>query len=405
MVPRTAIRGLRKGPVVRVIHVITRLILGGAQENTLLSVEGLMRLGGFEVTLVTGPPEGPEGQLIDRALAGGVDLVMMKDLVRPVAPVRDAVALARLVRLFQRERPAVVHTHSAKAGILGRAAARIAAVPHIVHTIHGLPFHPSQSRPVYLAYVWLERIAARWCDRIVSVAEAMTAQALAHGIGRPAQFVTIYSGMGTEAFLHADAERAATRRGFGIAPDDVVVGKIARLFELKGHEFILSAMQRVLAAVPNARLLLVGDGILRGPLEAEARRLGIAERVTFAGLVAPERIPAMIGAMDIAVHCSLREGLARVLPQALIAGRPIISYDVDGAREVVLDGVTGRLLPVRAVDELAEAIVALARDGDLRARLGAEGRRRCLDPFRTETMVRRLADLYRDLAERRRGRV
>jgi len=390
---------------VRVIHVITRLILGGAQENTLLSVEGLMGLGGFEVTLVTGPPEGPEGQLIDRALAGGVDLVMMEELVRPVAPVRDAVALGRLVRLFQRERPAVVHTHSAKAGILGRLAARAAGVPHIVHTIHGLPFHPSQSRPVYVAYVWLERITARWCDRIVSVADAMTAQALAHGIGRPAQFVTIYSGMDTEAFLHADAERAATRRALGVAPDDLVVGTIARLFELKGHEFLLPAMQRVLAAVPNARLLLVRDGILRGSLEAEARRLGIAERVTFAGLVAPERIPAMIGAMDLVVHCSLREGLARVLPQALIAGRPVISYDVDGAREVVLDGVTGRLLPVGVVDELAEAIVALARDPDLRERMGAAGRRRCLDPFRTETMVRRLADLYRDLAERRRGRI
>jgi len=233
----------------------------------------------------------------------------------------------------------------------------------------------------------------------------MTAQALAHGIGRPAQFVTIYSGMDTEAFLHADAERAATRRALGVAPDDLVVGTIARLFELKGHEFLLPAMQRVLAAVPNARLLLVGDGILRGSLEAEARRLGIAERVTFAGLVAPERIPAMIGAMDLVVHCSLREGLARVLPQALIAGRPVISYDVDGAREVVLDGVTGRLLPVGVVDELAEAIVALARDPDLRERMGAAGRRRCLDPFRTETMVRRLADLYRDLAERRRGRI
>lgn len=381
----------------RVVHIITRLILGGAQENTLSTVEGLMAAGGFEVSLVTGPPEGPEGQLVDRALAHGVDLVMMDELVRPVSPRRDAVALAELVAYLRRERPTIVHTHSAKAGILGRIAARVVGVPIIVHTIHGLPFHPTQSRWVYGTYVWMERLTARWCAKIISVADAMTAQALAAGIGRPEQFVTIRSGMDVDAFVRAGERRAAVRAELGIGADEFVIGKVARLFELKGHEYLLAAMPEVAAAVPEARLLLVGDGLLRGTLEVEARRLGVAERVTFAGLVPPERIPDLIGAMDVAVHCSLREGLARVLPQALIAGRPVISYDVDGAREVVLDGVTGRLLPPGEVVGLAEAIIELARDPALGRRMGEEGRRRFLDEFRTATMVGRITDLYRRL--------
>jgi len=382
----------------RVVHVITRLILGGAQENTLLTVEGLMRMGGFEVSLVTGPPEGPEGDLIDRARANGVDLVMMDELVRPIRPVTDFKALRRLKRYLKQERPAVVHTHSSKAGILGRRAALKAGVPTIIHTIHGLPFHPSQSRLTYRTYVRLERMAARWSTRIISVADVMTANALAEGIGRPEQFVTIRSGMDADAFLRADDLREATRAELGIAPGDVVIGKIARLFELKGHEYLLPAFRQVLADAPEALLLLVGDGLLREDLEAETRRLGIADRVIFTGLVPPDRIPALIGAMDLVVHCSLREGLARVLPQALIAGRPAISYDVDGAREVVIDGETGRLLPAKSIDGLAEAMRDLVRNPDLRKRMGAEGQRRCCNEFRAETMVERIADLYRDVA-------
>ena len=184
------------------------------------------------------------------------------------------------------------------------------------------------------------------------------------------------------------------RTELGYRPEDVVVGKIARLFELKGHEYLLQAAPAIVAAQPNVKFLLVGDGVLRRQLEAHVAALGLSDRFRFLGLVAPEQIPELIAAMDMVVHVSLREGLARALVQALIVGRPVIGYDIDGAREVVIDGETGYLLPPQSIEPLATAIERLAADPALRDRLGAEGRRRFTDRFRCERMVDDLHDLY-----------
>jgi glycosyltransferase involved in cell wall biosynthesis len=195
--------------------------------------------------------------------------------------------------------------------------------------------------------------------------------------------------------LHsADGERRRVRCELGFRDDQIVVGKVARLFHLKGHEYLLRAAPVIVAARPNVRFLFVGDGVLRKRLEAEIARVGLSDHFLFLGLAPPEQIPELLAAMDIVVHTSLREGLARVLPQSLIVGRPVISYDVDGAREVVLDGQTGLLLPPRSIEPLAAAILRLAADPPLRARMGAEGRRLFTDAFRQERMVDELRQLY-----------
>ena len=385
---------------IRVVHVITRLILGGAQENTLLTVEGLQRMPEYEVTLVSGPALGPEGELVERARRNKVNLILIPQMQRAIHPVRDAVTLAKLVRLYRRLNPHIVHTHSSKAGILGRAAARIAGVPIIIHTIHGLPFHPYESGLNNRLYRRLERWAARWSDKIITVADAMRDQAVAAGVAGPEKFVTIHSGMEVETFLDADRHREATRRALGIANDEIVIGKIARLFELKGHEYIIAAAPRILRDFPKVRFLFVGDGILRAKLQEQAAQAGVADRILFAGLVDPSRIPAMLGAMDLVVHASLREGLARVLPQALLAARPVVSYDIDGAREVVLDGVTGGLVRPQAVDELAEAVLKMLRDPARARAMAMKGRELFTAQFRAETMVKRTSDLYQDLLQR-----
>ena len=384
---------------IRVVHVITRLILGGAQENTLLTVEGLDRMPEYEVTLISGPALGPEGELVERARRNKVNLLIVPQMQRAIHPVRDAVTLFKLVRLYRRLNPHIVHTHSSKAGILGRAAARFAGVPIILHTIHGLPFHPYESGLNNLLYRKLERRAARWSQKIITVADAMRDQAVAAGVAAPDKFVTIYSGMEVDTFLAADTHgaRGATRRALGIADDEVVIGKIARLFELKGHEYVIAAAPRILREFPRARFLFVGDGILRQRLQEQAERLGVADRILFAGLVDPSRIPEMLGAMDLVVHASLREGLARVLPQALLAGRPVVSYDIDGAREVVLDGVTGYLVRPQAVDELADAVLKMLRDPAKARAMATKGREMFADQFRAETMVRRISALYQEL--------
>ncbi|NOZ21158.1 MAG: glycosyltransferase family 4 protein [Planctomycetes bacterium] len=384
----------------RVVHIITRLIIGGAQENTLLTVEGLQRMPGYDVVLITGPALGPEGELVERARRNGVHLDIIDEMRREIHPIRDSIALAKLVRRLKEYRPHVVHTHSSKAGILGRLAAHILRVPVILHTIHGLPFHPYESRWRNRLFIALERLAARWSDRIVTVADAMIGKCLAARVAHRSKFVTIYSGMEVERFLRSGTFRQRVRKELGFRARDVVIGKIARLFELKGHDFVLDAAPEIMARHPNIRLLFVGDGLWRGRLEKKARRLGIAERVTFCGLVDPSRIPAMISAMDIVVHASLREGLARVLPQAFLCGKPVVSFDVDGAREVVIGGETGWLVPAECTAALREALLAAVENRGQARKLARKGRAICKERFPAEIMVQRIAQLYQELLNR-----
>jgi len=377
----------------KVVHIITRMILGGAQENTLLTVEDQHHLWHDEVTLVTGPAIGPEGSLLERAHARELDVRVVPELRRQIHPLRDWRSYRRLVALLREIKPQIVHTHSSKAGILGRAAAHRLDIP-VVHTIHGSPFHPFQHRMVYEVYRRAEQWAARRCDLLISVCDAMTDQYVAAGIATREKFVTVYSGMEVEPFVNPPRLREAVRRELGFGPEQIVVGKVARLFELKGHEYVIAAARQVVAGNDQVRFLFVGNGLLRDRLETEISRAGLARHFVFTGLVPPERVPELIAAMDIVVHASLREGLARVLPQALIAGKPVISYDIDGAREVVLPGETGFLLPPRSVVGLADAILQLAGDSELRERFGKTGRAKFMDQFRHETMTNRLREIY-----------
>lgn len=378
----------------RIAHLITRLILGGAQENTLLSCEDLLRIHGDNVLLLTGPPLGPEGSLMKRAERNRVPLEILPALRREIHPLRDLKSYYQIKRAIERFGPEVVHTHSGKAGFLGRLAAHNLRIPAIVHTVHGAPFHPYQGRGARAVFRTCERYAARRCDALVSVADAMTDLLVDAGVAKREKFTTIYSGMEVEPFLRANEHRRATRDELGYRDEDVVVGKIARLFRLKGHEYVVRAARQVVAAQPNVRFLFVGDGILSEHIRAQIARANLDAYFQFTGLVSPERIPALIGAMDIVVHASLREGLARALPQALIAGKPVISYDVDGAREVVISGETGLLVAPASVDELAAGICRLAADRTLREKLGGQGRDRFTDQFRHEHMSRQLRALY-----------
>lgn len=381
---------------VRVLHVITRMILGGAQENTLLSVEGLDRMDRYEVTLATGRTRGPEGDLLARARES-TRLVVIPELRRNVNPVLDLVALWRLHRLIRHGRYDVVHTHSSKAGVLGRAAAWLAGAPVVVHTLHGRSFHAYQPRAVNRLWRAAERLVARVTDHFISVSEVVADATVAAGVAPAERFTTIRSGMELEWFLDARADSEATRRELGLAPDAPVVVKVARLFSLKGHRELLDAWPAVVARHPDARLLLVGDGVLRAPLRDHARALGVLDTIVFAGLVARERIPAMLSASDVLVHTSLREGLARVLPQALAMGKPCVSLALDGAPEVVVDGETGLLVEPGDPAALAGAISRLLDDPQLRERMGAAGRRLVDPAFRAETMVEGIAAVYERL--------
>ncbi|GAB4137100.1 MAG: glycosyltransferase family 4 protein [Planctomycetaceae bacterium] len=382
----------------KVAHIITRLIVGGAQENTLLTVEGQHRDYRDDVTLITGPGVGPEGSLIPRAESAGLKLRIVPEMGRSLHPWRDWKSYHTLIRLLRELQPDIVHTHSSKAGILGRAAAAKLKIP-AVHTIHGAAFHVGQNPLASWVYRKAERWAAKRCEKLVGVCDAMTEQYVRANIAPRDKFTTVYSGMETEPFLNPPRDPQVVRAELGFQKDDIVIGKIARLFHLKGHCYLIEAAKSVAAQCPRAKFLFVGDGILREQFTAEIKQAGLADRFVFTGLVPPEKVSEFIHAMDIVVHTSIWEGLARVLPQGLMAGKPVVSYDIDGAREVVIPGETGFLLPAESITELADALVELANDADLRTRLGTTGRERFTEQFRAETMVRQLREIYREVLE------
>jgi glycosyltransferase involved in cell wall biosynthesis len=204
-----------------------------------------------------------------------------------------------------------------------------------------------------------------------------------------------------EPFLHPPRDPVAVRAEFGIGPEHIVIGKVARLFPLKGHEFLIAAARAVVEQVPHARFLLVGDGILRETFVEAIAAQGLQDHFVFAGLVPPEQVAELIHAMDIVVHTSVWEGLARVLPQGLMAGKPVISFDIDGAKEVVVPEETGCLVPMRDVPQLTRAMIDLATDPERRHRFGQVGRARFTEQFRHQTMTRRIREVYAAVLQRR----
>lgn len=373
------------------------MIVGGAQENTLFNCRDLIELHGDDVLLITGPSLGPEGALLQQGRGGGrteVPIHEIPSLCRAIHLWKDWESYSAIKRVLREYQPDVVHTHSAKAGILGRLAAWSIKVPAIVHTVHGAPFYPFQPWLTRTFYRGCEKYAAGHCHALISVADAMTDQLVAAGVAPQEKFTTISSGMDVEPFLHANENRERVRAELGFTDGDIIVGKIARLFELKGHDDVVAAAKTVVAANPRVKFLFIGDGILRSQLEAQIAAANLQRHFVFTGLVPPSTIPQYVGAMDLLVHASLREGLARALPQALIAGKPVVSYDIDGAREVTLPERTGFLIPPRDVSALAQAIITLAGNPEQRMRMGQEGQRLFADQFRHQTMTRKIRELY-----------
>jgi len=381
----------------RVTHIITRLVIGGAQEGTVATVLGLRGKPGVAVDLISGPTAGPEGSLEPELEKFPGLLTVVPELVRPVHPLKDWLALRRLTEILRQRRPDLVHTHSGKAGILGRLAARRAGVPLVLHTVHGPSFGNFQNAAANFIFRAAERRAARATTHFVVVADAMKTQYLAAGIGQPEQYTKIFSGFMLEPFLRASND-GAVRAQFGLQPGDFVVGKIARLFKLKGHDDLFAVAPDLIRQCPQIKFLLVGDGEWRGRFEKMARSSSLEKHFVFTGLVPPAGVPRCVGVMDALVHLSWREGLPRALPQALAAGKPVVAYDCDGAREVCFDGENGFLVKPGDLNGLKSRLVQLAGDAALCEELGRRGRQFVGENFAVEKMVDAIYNLYLKLA-------
>jgi glycosyltransferase involved in cell wall biosynthesis len=376
---------------IRVLLIVTRLEVGGAQRVVLHTAAHLDRAH-FVVGLAWGP-----GELLDPEAEAIPDLerTPVADLVRTPSPLRDRRAVADLRRAIRRFRPDVVHTHSSKAGILGRLAARLEGVPTVVHTVHGFGFTPLQPLPLRAAFFLAERLAARWTDHMVAVSERNLQRGAELGLLDPERASVIRAGVALARFRNPQGAAAARAR-LEVTADALLVTQIGNFKPQKAPLDFVRLAAEVARRVPAARFVMLGEGPLRGAAEALARRLGVAERMVFPGWW--DDVPAILAASRVSVLTSRHEGLPCAVVESLAAGVPVVATAVDGTVEVVRDGGNGFLVDPGDIATLAARVEDLLVDDILHARVAAAAPAG-LEEFDIDRMVRRHEELYRWLRQ------
>ncbi len=378
----------------KVLHIITRLIVGGAQENTMFTMEGLLSRG-WDAHLLSGPTAGPEGEIVGRIRERNIPLTIEPSLIRNLSPKKDVLAFFRLYSFFRAGRYSIVHTHSSKAGIIGRWAAYFARVPNIIHTVHGLPYHFFQPFYIRYFYVLAEFLTSLITHKILYVSGNNMQSCLIRGIGRKRDSHIVRSGLNIDDFLNAIGKGAEIRRKFGCGDDDMIFATVARLFHLKGHKYILQAAPEIIRKHPGVKFMFIGDGILRERFERIAREEGISENIIFTGLIPPEEIPIYLDSCDGIIHPSLREGLPRVVPQAFLLEKPVVVFDVDGASEVVIPNITGFLIPPGDMINLKKSLNYVINNTEGAKKMALSGKKLILREFTIDKMVGDIEDIYK----------
>jgi glycosyltransferase involved in cell wall biosynthesis len=376
---------------ISVLHPITRLIVGGAQENTMYTA-ALLNPHRFQTQILSGPQTGSEGSLIEEVRARGVPLTILPDLVREINPWRDLRALWKLYWFIRTRSFAIVHTHSSKAGVIGRIAARLAGVPIIVHTVHGWSFHDHMSPLRRAVFIALERLAASFTHKLIVVTRQDIEKGLQVGIGEPQQYHLIRSAIPLGEFDPAPIDRAAVRAELALPAEAPVLGNVGRFSAQKNPLDWVRVAGQVAQAIPTCRFVLVGDGPLRPQVEAALAEEGIADRTVLTGL--RRDVPRMLAAMDVFLLTSLWEGLPRVIPQAMAMRLPVVANRADGTVEAIAHGETGFLCDPGDLGSMAAHCLALLQDSDRRLAMGRRGREWVAREFDVREMVAQIAELY-----------
>ncbi|HQJ30332.1 MAG TPA: glycosyltransferase family 4 protein [Syntrophales bacterium] len=392
---------------VRVVHVITRFDKGGSAENTFLTVTGLDPAR-YETYLLAGSDGQDTAAAVStpsaesaaaeenmaRVQAAGVKTFIVPELVRPVAPLRDLRAFLRIRGLIRRLAPQIVHTHTSKAGIIGRLAAFSAGVPVVVHTPHGHVFWGYFGAVASRFFITLEKSASRLTDRLIMLTGQEKADHLRYRIAPPDKFVVIHSGVCLEPFLQITIADRRPDSDPAFPPDSFVIGTIGRLTAIKGQSYLLEAAAGLLREIPELICIIVGEGELRRELAARAASLGMGERAFFPGW--RRDVPSYMAALDLFVMPSLNEGMGRVVVEAMAAGRAVIASDVGGLRDLVVHGENGLLVPPGNAAALAAAIRTLYRDPKRRRIMGQNGRMKA-PAFSAAAMIKKIDELYMNL--------
>ncbi len=378
-------------PPIRVARVIARLNIGGPSQHTVLLTAGLDR-SRFTTTLITGVVGAAEGDFTPEARRRGVDPIVIPQLGRAIRPARDLASLSELVRLFRRLRPDIVHTHTAKAGALGRVAAWAARVPVRIHTFHGHVLNGYFSPGVTRGVVAAERALARLTDRLVTVSPRLRTELLAMGVGRPEQFDVVPLGLDLGRFRQPRVPSSLMRLSLGAARRAPLLGIVGRLVPIKDHATLFAALALLPSGPQAPHLVVVGDGEEREPLERLAATLALDTRIHFLGW--RRDLETILPELDVVICASKNEGTPVALIEAMAAGVPALSTDVGGVGDLIVHGKTGWLVPPGDPSSMAQAIQRLLRDDGLRARLAAAGRTVALEEYDVTRLIPRVERLY-----------
>jgi glycosyltransferase involved in cell wall biosynthesis len=377
---------------IKVLRVITRLNIGGPAIHAILLTQALNDGVAFESTLVAGTTAPHEGDMLDFARAHGVEPIVLPALGREISPLDDLGALARMVQLVRRSKPDILHTHMAKAGTVGRLAARICGVPVVIHTYHGHVFHSYFSPAKTRVFLTIERALGLATNRIVVIGDGQRAEIASYGVAPLNKLVTIRLGLELGQFLDAERMRGELRHELGVSTDVPLIGIVGRLVPIKATEIFLQAAVQIRAALPRTEFVIVGDGERRQELETLASHLGLAAAVHWLGW--RRDMVRVYADLDVVALTSRNEGSPVVLIEALASARPVVSSAVGGVPEVVVDGETGLTVPVSDVPALAEAILSLLRAPVLAKSLATAGRRHVYPRYDSSRLVDDVRSLY-----------
>ena len=385
----------------KILHIITRLDMGGSAQNTLQTC--LKLTNKYETILVHGLSY--ESKMTDwekriiedgikEAREQGVKVMALPSMVRSIRPLKDFRTLLSLVWLIFKEKPDIVHTHSSKAGILGRLAAQIAGAPYIVHTPHGHVFYGHFGVFASKIFLWIEKIFSKFTDRIVALTNGERNDYIKFSVCPPDKLLKIHSGVDLKPFMQANGNRVEKKRLLGLDQSGTVIGFVGWLLPIKGPEYLFKAMGHIWSDYPNVSLVMVGKGELDVDLRAQALRMNANGRIKFLGW--REDIHEIMPVFDLLVLPSLNEGMGRVLVEAMAAGKPVVASEVGGIPDLVRHGETGYL--VRPADEkaLANGIRKILIDPERAKQMGQQGKEFCWQ-FSLEAMIEKLDDLYSDL--------
>lgn len=378
----------------KILHIITRLDAGGSSTNTIETVARLDK-NKYDVDLVAGATCDPDGSIEKNLQLKAIKYAFLNYLCRNISPLKDIKAFFALYKIIRAGKYDIVHTHSSKAGILGRWAAKIAGAKIIVHTPHGHIFYGYFNKFVTFMFILIERITSLITSKIIALTNIGLEEHLAFKIANRDKFVQIYSGIELKACEPSVTGVEDICRSFGIKSRNIIFGTISRLTHIKGNKNLVEAFALVVRSIPDSMLLIIGDGEERKAIEVMIEELNINDSVKMLGF--RDDIAELLKVIDIFVMASLNEGMGRVALEAMAVGKPVIATRTGGIPELVLDGETGILVEPSNVRELANAMIKLANDKEKMSLFSANGMKRVSDKFSIEKMVNDIDQLYYDL--------